>query len=394
MSPTPLRKKETKKPPSRAKRLSISALQLLRQPIRHLAASSEKSGQNSKYKGRYIELPNVQVWKDFVTVAEIEKLWENNPTMRKAINRPLSIIEERSCAIGDPVFVAFNPNETSSEILWGPVQNKLNLVSHICAQGTQKTDKPELVIMGNGASAQWISPDAEEGAAKKKPDYAGYPFSTRRVKRIDVGAKTRFNKIPGDAKLQRKICRAMLPPNGAKFNPKRKNVEARKVLSQIHAYMDQREARYGYIVTDEELIFLRRRGTGWGHIDITDAIRHDVEPNRDTNTLNSSYVLFYFHWKIANDETSDGWRLQSNARDCDNLNEDPDDEKAALKPTPKSRRAPIAQYKKKQSVIVGARTTRQKICEQLVGAMSWMPSIKSMMAEFQKVADDMPSTIM
>ena len=56
----------------------------------------------------------------------------------------------------------------------------------------------------------------------------------------------------------------MLPPDGSGFHhsdtKKRAwaRTEAIKVLTQIHDYMDQHMARYGYIVNNEELIFFRR----------------------------------------------------------------------------------------------------------------------------------------
>lgn len=40
--------------------------------------------------------------------------------------------------------------------------------------------------------------------------------------------------------------------------------ESAKTNPRLHE-----QARYGYLVNDEELIFLRR-GTGWGHMDIPD----------------------------------------------------------------------------------------------------------------------------
>jgi hypothetical protein len=81
--------------------------------------------------------------------------------------------------------------------------------------------------------------------------------------------------------------------------------------------MDMHESRYGYVVNDQELIFFRRRPGKWGQIDIGPAIRHDVKPNRATGAMNSLYVLFYFHWKVANDDGPEGWRLESYGKHAD-----------------------------------------------------------------------------
>jgi hypothetical protein len=237
------------------------------------------------------------------------------------------------------------------------------LVSYLCAKEIQKTEKPVCVLMGDGSGAQWISPDAEPGAERKKPDYAGYPFCDEESWLASVDHKKIFNRIPGDAKLYGHIRREMLPPDGAKYNPNAKNLEAHKVISQIHGYMDSHEARYGYIVTDQELIFFRRRDTGWGHIDISKSIGHNVEPNAETCLLNSNYVLFYFHWKIANDESNTGWRLASFAKEVDRT----DQEAPAVDP--------MATVRKRLRAYANGRIHRWKVSDKLVGALAWVASI-------------------
>ena len=108
------------------------------------------------------------------------------------------------------------------------------------------------------------------------------------------------NRIPGDAKLYTKIRRSMLPPDSDEFSS---DIEAEvvKILGQIHDYMDRHEARYGYLVNDEELIFFKRRGTGWGHMNISPAIRHDMDGINDLTISTTKLVLFYFHLVIATD---------------------------------------------------------------------------------------------
>lgn len=102
----------------------------------------------------------------------------------------------------------------------------------------------------------------------------------------------------------------MLPPDGSEYlDDPHARTEAQKVINQIYDYMDQHGARYGYVVNDQELIFFRRRGTGWGHMDISPAIRHDVMADLERGVLNSKYVLFYYHYVIANDDSL--WQLES-----------------------------------------------------------------------------------
>jgi hypothetical protein len=100
-----------------------------------------------------------------------------------------------------------------------------------------------------------------------------------------------------------------IPPDGELYIQGIGFAEATKVLSQIHSYMDRSDARYGYIVTDEELIFFRRRGTGWGQLDVSPPIPHK---GTDKDPLNSLYVMFYMHWKYARDD--EAWRLRAFGR--------------------------------------------------------------------------------
>ena len=282
---------------------------LMKKPIKHLNEHSQKSGQNSDYKGRPIELKDVHIWKDFITVHDVEALWENNDDIKPHFLKNMKTEDSDRCLWGEPVAGGMY-NEMCLERQWSSIHNQFNLAFELCAKAEQKTDKPIYVQMGDGQNAEWISSNAEVHAKRKRPDYASYLYSDS-AQFEGESPKHVFNRIPGDAKQFRKMSRAMLPPNGSKYRPTNVNREARKVLSQIHGYMDQHEARYGYIVNNEELIFFRRRDTGWGQLDISEAIRHDVEADAATGVLNSKYVLFYFHWKIARDDSDNGWRLGS-----------------------------------------------------------------------------------
>jgi hypothetical protein len=295
---------------------------VLGRPILGLKAHIDTRDSNSDYKGRKIDPLHVELWDDFLTVEEVVALWKDNPEFEAVMEREWTAEESGRCLHGKPVTGA-NLNEMELEALWrSNAHHTINLVSEICAKELQGTDTPTFAIMGDGASATWTSPKAEKGAKRKKPDYAGYITRSDDTQYSGKGTSLLMNRIPGDAKLFRKIRREWLPPDGAAYLEGKYEREAIKVLSQVHGYMDAHEARYGYIVNNEELIFLRRRDTGWGQIDISPAIRHDVDVNTEPGVLNSKYVLFYFHWKIANDETSDGWRLRSFGQEPDIITND------------------------------------------------------------------------
>jgi len=102
----------------------------------------------------------------------------------------------------------------------------------------------------------------------------------------------------------------MFPPDGADYSFK-VLCGVEKGPTKIHDYMDcHREARYGYIVNDEELVFFRRRGTGCSHMDTSPATRHDTDViHPGCNISTTKLVLFYFPLVIAPDQSK--WKLAS-----------------------------------------------------------------------------------
>jgi len=291
-----------------------SLLKLIKSGIKHLGENGrkKKGGKNSRYTGRYLDLNDVKVWEDFISIEDVESLWQECAEIRDVFYEVLAPEDQGRCIWESPVSGGML-NEMCLERKWDSILDQLNLAFELCAKAEQKNSSPLYVKIADGANATHISPNAEEHAARKKPDYAGF-FYGDDSQYLDTNIT--HNRIPGDAKVFQKISREMLPPNGKKFKPGKKNIEALKVLSQIHGYMDQHEARYGYIVNNEELVFFRRRDDGWGQLDISPAIRHDVDADASTGVLNSKYVLFYFHWKVARDTDSKvGWRLRSFGKD-------------------------------------------------------------------------------
>lgn len=310
-----------KKTPLKKKSLKITCKFLLSHPIKGLGSHSTKRDKNSDYKGRLINLEDVKLWEDFITMNDIEAIWEESTKLNAAMCRKLTQEELRRVMIDEPVSGA-NRNEMEFESRWrARAHSRINLINFICAKELQNTETPIFPLMGDGESATWISDKAEKNAEHKKPDHAGFLYGPDDSQYYDDGPSRIFNRIPGDAKLFRKIRRNMLPPDGEKYEQGVYHKEAQRVLSQIHGYMDRHEARYGYIVNNEELIFVRRRDTGWGQIDISPAIPHPREPDPeadsdDEDTITSLYVLYYFHWKVALDDSPSGWRLRSFGREA------------------------------------------------------------------------------
>ena len=74
--------------------------------------------------------------------------------------------------------------------------------------------------------------------------------------------------------------------------------EAQKEMNQIHDYMDMSNNKYGYIITQTELIMFRRRDTpvgNWGQMDFSQSIPVSTKKGR----LNAMMILWYFPVKYA-----------------------------------------------------------------------------------------------
>jgi len=296
----------------RSKRTPLIALQMKEGPFEGLAIP-KGGGINSKPNVPFVKLEDCREWADFESeMAEnIRKLF-CDPDVAKVLHRDFKEAET------DSFQWTVNPTailrtEQCIERLWCKISTKLNVIQEMVANELDKTPDGRYIHIDDGSHAKRQA--KEHPAASTKPDLAGYLHipkpsgEPREPEFVD-------NRIPGDVKCEWKIRREMMPPYPESLGEEEEaNIlntwmkEAEKVISQIHYYMDKHETRYGYIVTNKTCIFLRRRGTGWGHIDISPAIPHDRDGNAEQGIFNSKMVLFYLHRVIANDEKH--WKLPS-----------------------------------------------------------------------------------
>ena len=295
----------------------------MQKKITHVKAhNSGEAGKNSSYEAPPINANDVELWNDFFENNEIRRMVQD-PRWNDVLTSPFSA-KELGMFVWDRTISGGNVNELTFELLWNQITSALNLIHLKCAQKDQGLDDPIQILIGNGDCAQKITSEpykkfestkstkskkSNRPGQSKRPDFAGYQYVPRSNQYSKEGRAMVENRIPGDAKLFRKIRRSMLPPDGVDYNQQTKK-EAVKVLTQIHDYMDRHEARYGYIVNDEELVFFRRRGTGWGHLDISPAVRHDIDGiNPECKISTTKLILFYFHLVVAPNESK--WKLES-----------------------------------------------------------------------------------
>jgi len=120
----------------------------------------------------------------------------------------------------------------------------------------------------------------------------------------------RRNEIPGEIKIYFKFRREYLDALTTRYDkPTRKMVtvpnkdarkEAEKVFTQIYQYMNERGSVVGYVMTDQELVCVRRvretrHGVQYGVMDIAPSIPLSTEEGN----LNAKLILWYLHHKFA-----------------------------------------------------------------------------------------------
>jgi len=109
------------------------------------------------------------------------------------------------------------------------------------------------------------------------------------------------NRAPGDIKPSWKWSTNMRhqPTTGEEF---------RQALSQVNFYMKQHHARYGYILTDRELVAIRRRDRD-GNLDLSRAIPWDSRGTAQQPRLTVLLALWYLGMLAGNNGGPTGWYL-------------------------------------------------------------------------------------
>jgi hypothetical protein len=318
--------------------------QTLQKEVRFLRTASHESTSNTENDYLPVNLDSIQLWGDFMSHGEVRNMLDD-PELQKVLFRDFTDDERAKLVMEAPANLGAGVQHTFDG-LWPGIQNQLNLLQQMCAMSEQKTADPSFIVMSDGDCARKVEPVAVSKLGAK-PDFASFKYIPGSNQLEGDGPNSIHNRIPGLSKSAMKIRRSMLPPDGQDYYRNRlahgpghqspvvinqiqaymqsqhdgtgyiinneryisfdNPAEAQAIINQIHGFMHQHEARYGYIVNAEELIFFRRRGTGWGHLDISPAIRHDTKPTLDGTVLNSKLVLFYFHLVVANDDSQ--WRL-------------------------------------------------------------------------------------
>ncbi|KAK2736310.1 hypothetical protein FQN55_001696 [Onygenales sp. PD_40] len=110
------------------------------------------------------------------------------------------------------------------------------------------------------------------------------------------------NRAPGEVKPSWKWSNALR--NGTAYEQK----EFKQVLSQVNHYMKQHRARYGLVLTNEELVAIRRRNYD-GDIELSRPIPWDTRGTAQHPCLTVLLALWYLGMLAAQDEGAEPWQL-------------------------------------------------------------------------------------
>lgn len=271
---------------------------------------------NTDYRNTKVDLRDLKEWKNFPTVNDIY-LFSKSTTLLEANFHKA----ELPVIAGDKRWYDrwFDGSPMSSclaeinvvEMLSGFF---LQLNALIRLASYEKGKKSSWVMVGSGKAAK----ERRRGGTPEKKDPDRVAFWTdgecARTSEDDYGPSQDSKNIPcllvGDYKMTGKFNEEML-----KKALKGKNLaEPQKVLNQIHDYMDMHHNRFGYIITEKEIVMFRRRDhqERWAQVDFSPAIPIHAPEGK----INALMVLWYFHVKYAVMNEGDGYRLHSFYHNC------------------------------------------------------------------------------
>jgi hypothetical protein len=273
-------------------------------------------GKNTNYLNTQIQLSDIKLWPKFPTFDDIFAFSKSTALLKENFHElELPVIADDQ-HWSDQYFKGLNLPpafaETNVVEVMYPFFRQLNALLRL-ATYEGPTGKGNWVVIGGGKGAM----ERRFGGTpeRKDPDRATFwTDGTNAVGDPRSRKSQDATNIPcllvGDYKMASKFSQKMLLEACEKEN----HVEAQKVLNQVHDYMDMHHDRFGYIITEVELVMFRRRNDNekWGQIDFSPAIPiHAPE-----GSLNALMVLWYFHIKYVVMNLEEGYKLPSFYHNC------------------------------------------------------------------------------
>lgn len=120
---------------------------------------------------------------------------------------------------------------------------------------------------------------------------------------VDLPAGTSWNRAPGDIKPSWKWSTALAahPILGIRS-------EFRQALSQVNWYMKQHHSRYGFLLTDRELLVFRRLNNT-GHLELASPVPFSIGGCAAQPQLTVLLALWYLGMLAAQDQGAHCWNM-------------------------------------------------------------------------------------
>ena len=297
-----------------------TAWDVLLEPIIHQGILQSKSNTNSDYENTEVRMSDLRPWEKFPTFSDIESFSKSSDKLKRIFHDLMLPNAARRMwyeeVLDDPGYIPSN-EETSlirnTHAFFAQLNALIRLActgpSSKFANGVEGLKSKEWITIGGGKCA--MKRRAEGNPHKKIPDLAAYwtdgnnSHLNPKKGKTDHSASQKDCLLVGNFKMATKFSHEMLMSTSRRFKP-----EGKKVMNQIHDYMDMHHNRFGYIITQNELIMFRRRDDGtetWGQVDYSPSIPVSTERGK----LNAMMVLWYFHVKYGVMELDGGWKLPS-----------------------------------------------------------------------------------
>lgn len=304
-------------------RSDATAWQTLQKYISIQEPIAGKTDRNSDYHNTKVSLKDLRHWIDFPTFDTIEKFSKSIPQLKHLFHEVLIDNAARGKwfeeVFKDPGYFPSNEESSLSRNLQ-PFFAELSALLRIACVGFPNAESTggggvapdsNWVTFGGGKCAMKRRSTGTPKDPEKIPDLVAYwtngDYTHLKPTRGQPGFPANQTQclIVGDYKMATKFEYAMLLR--AMDKPL---LEVQRVMNQIHDYMDMSNNKYGYVITQTELIMFRRRDSPagkWGQLDFSPPI----PVSSKKGTINAMMVLWYFHVRYAVMGWDEGWKLES-----------------------------------------------------------------------------------
>jgi hypothetical protein len=292
----------------------LTGWELLINPIAHQNPIQNKSNGNSSYDNTKVDMQDLRPWEEFPDYVVIKEFIQSNLRLRQLFHE----VFLDNAASGTLSKILFNASEfipaneeNSLARNFHGFFSQLSALIRLACQGQPGYEgiSPHSMWIAIGGGKCAMKRRSEGTPEDKMPDLVAYwtdgDTSHLNAKKAMPHPATHTDcLIVGDFKMTPKFRHSMLFKTKGRFSP-----EGRKVVNQIHDYMDMHHNKYGYIITHTELIMFRRRDKPpqWGQLDFSQSIPVSAQRGE----LNAMMVLWYFHVKYAVMGEEGGWKLPS-----------------------------------------------------------------------------------